>query len=152
MKKLRNSLRRCHDYQLHLSVGAPVPSESSFHIFQLTSIISACAHLFMLVAADKQSNFKVGLINVRPSTTAQLLAGIFTCGYGPQVAAAGQTMFVQCAGGLPPARYVVIIGRSSKLEICELEVYGKGIVQTIRENQFIYEYCVTSHPWWSAQL
>jgi hypothetical protein len=82
--------------------------------------------MFMFVAAVTQSKFRVGLMNVVPPTTAELLHAVVDCGNGPSVAAAGQAMFVQCVDGLPPAKYVVIIGQSSKLEICELEVFGKG--------------------------
>jgi hypothetical protein len=52
-----------------------------------------------------------------------------TCGQWPGSAPASATMFVKCADNLPPARYVVIIQQYQPrgyLQICELEVYGKG--------------------------
>lgn len=78
------------------------------------------------VAGATQSNFTVGLVRRSPDVQTPKVTDSTVCGQGPASAAAGQTMFVQCADRLPPVRYVVIFGHSNRLEICELEVYGKG--------------------------
>lgn len=48
------------------------------------------------------------------------------CGQWSGAAPPGASLVVKCAEDLPPARYVVVLGQADALNICELEVYGKG--------------------------
>jgi hypothetical protein len=50
------------------------------------------------------------------------------CGQWPKPSQNEISMFVWCAAGLPPVRYVAIVSQMNYLGICELEVYGRGNV------------------------
>ena len=83
----------------------------------------------MSALPDRADNFLVGLTNNPPNTMPPTTNGYATCGQWPGSAPASATMFVRCVDTLPPARYVVIIQQYQPrgyLQICELEVYGKG--------------------------
>ena len=84
--------------------------------------------MFLPSVANFQDNFTVGLSNNSPSTKSPIVYGYSVCGQWPGAAPAGAAMFVQCADSLLPARYVIILGHrpNASLQICELEVYGKG--------------------------
>ena len=83
-----------------------------------------------LQLGERENNFLVGLTNDPPNKIPPNDHKNYTeCGQWPGTAPAGATMFLKCSDNLPPARYVAIIQQHQPreyLQICELEVYGKG--------------------------
>jgi hypothetical protein len=92
-------------------------------------IDAACTMSFCLTA-DWEDRFIVGMTYNPPDTMSPL--NFVKCGQWSGASPPGQALFVQCADNLPPMRYVVIVGNNPNgyLNVCELEVYGKGM--TIR--------------------
>jgi hypothetical protein len=89
----------------------------------------------IIVAGITYSNIMltVGLVTNSPVVVTPGINNAAVCGNGTVVASAGQTVFVSCVNIMPPFRYVVVFGWSNRLEICELEVYGKGKSMTSTE-------------------
>jgi hypothetical protein len=82
--------------------------------------------------AERLDNFVVGVTDESPATAPPALANISgICGYGPAAATAGQTILVQCAIDLVPARYIVILNPNTVLTVCEVEVYDKPCTQSL---------------------
>lgn len=79
-------------------------------------------------AAYREDNFVVGLTNNSPGTMPPISYGYIKCGQWNGAAPSGASMTVYCADNLPPYRYVTILGQLTNdiLQICELEIYGKG--------------------------
>jgi hypothetical protein len=82
----------------------------------------------LMLTANREENFTIRLNNNPPNTMSPMAVGYKLCNKGPKTASAGKTLFVQCSDNLPPTRYVIIVGLSTDglLNICEVEVYGKG--------------------------
>lgn len=73
-------------------------------------------------SGERLNNFRVGLTNVSPNDTAPSNDSVVVCAQGPEVA--GPNITVECARGLKPARYLVILNPNQVLTLCEVEVYG----------------------------
>lgn len=85
----------------------------------------------MHLAANRTSNFIVGLTNISPDESPPTIGRYTVCGQGPKdmlCCSPNQTYYVTCAGNQPPARYVIIqLQKTAFLNFCELEVYGEGL-------------------------
>jgi hypothetical protein len=77
------------------------------------------------IVGDREDNFTVGLTNNALSKSSLLTNGYTTCGHWNGGASNG-TIFVQCSNNPLAARYVVILGHSDILNICDVEVYAAG--------------------------
>jgi hypothetical protein len=79
----------------------------------------------------RMNNFVVGLTNNTPNLMPPTIHGYVECGRWKGAAPAGQTLFVKCAAGQAPARYVVIVTQQTYMNFCELEVYGNGLYSCV---------------------
>ena len=84
------------------------------------------SHRSFVSAASYQNNFTVGLTNNYPATMSPTKYGYALCGQWQGAAAEGLTLNVTCDPNSPSARYIVVVGQSTVLTICELQVYGTG--------------------------
>lgn len=83
---------------------------------------------YFILTAYREENFTIGLTNNPPDTMSPLTVGYTLCNKWSRNSTVGDALFVQCEDNLPPARYVIIVGLTldGVLNVCEVEVYGKG--------------------------
>ena len=71
------------------------------------------------------NNFKIGLTNDNPATTAPLTGRYQLCYQQTDNVANNAVIEVTCKKGLDPARYLFVTTNQAYLTICELYAYGE---------------------------
>jgi hypothetical protein len=79
---------------------------------------------------DRMDNFKIGLTNDNPATTAPLAGSYQLCYQHPGNVADNAVIDVTCNNGLDPARYLFVATNQEYLTICELYAYGSVVDTT----------------------
>ena len=106
----------------------------TIELFKLTSVS---------VPGDRMNNFIVGLTNNPPSSTypnaqATTFTSYTLCGQWPGIAPAGQKLLVQCAAGLSPFRYIVVLNHQPYLTMCELQAFVTGLPSCRLQSLFVF--------------
>jgi hypothetical protein len=103
---------------------------SLYFVLQLNSSDQNLPPLFdSIFTGFLLNNFIVGLTNIAPNVVSPLINGYTKCGQWPGVTPDSQTFSLTCLPGLPAVTYVIImISNVFPMSICELEVYGTGLL------------------------
>jgi hypothetical protein len=101
---------------------------------------------------SRMDNFKIGLTNENPATTAPLSGPYELCYQHPGAVADNAVIDVKCIDGRDPARYLFVATNQEYLTICELYAYGRiGCASGYEQHEgSCYRFVTSSNGSWDS--